>query len=67
MMMPKMTFNGTTITTMSRLSCNAEIAAGVVIHSQNWPRPCSKDRQKISATGTIRRTNRYTSAMVRSP
>ncbi len=56
--MPKITLSGTTITTISRLSCNALIAAGVVIQSQNCAMPCSKDRQKIRATGTTRSTNR---------
>ena len=55
--MPKTTFSGTTIATMIRLSC-AEMAAGVVIQSQNWPKPCSKERQKISDTGTTSRMNR---------
>ncbi len=41
---PKTTFSGTTIATISSDSCSAEIAAGVVIHSQNWPSRARNER-----------------------
>ena len=59
---PKSTLSGTTIATTSSDSCSAEIAAGVVIESKNWPNPGAKVRQRISATGTITSTAMYASA-----
>gem|GEM_PF-4206855 len=54
---PKITLSGTTIATTSTDKFSAEIAAGVLIHATNWPKPGVKVRHRIKLTGTTSSTN----------
>src|SRR4029079_8464625 len=64
---PNTVFSGTAISAISIVSQNAWIAAGVVIESQNWPKPCSHVRYKTRHTGNASSAPRYPSATSRSP
>ena len=54
---PKTTLSGTTIATTSTDKFSAEIAAGVLIQSKNWPTPGANVRHRISPTGTTSSTD----------
>src|ERR1700759_803653 len=63
--MPKMGLSGTAMTAMSSDSHSALIAAGVGIHPQATPKPCSKVLVKMRTTGRISSASRYSSATAR--
>src|SRR5205807_6919935 len=62
---PKIVLSGTATSAISSVSFRAWTANGLEIAAQNGCHPCSNARQKISATGATRITERYASEVTR--
>src|ERR1700759_2399565 len=62
---PNTVLSGTAMAAISSDNHSALTAAGVVIHPQATPNPCSKVLKKIRTTGSISSASRYSSATAR--